>query len=104
MSEQTTTPSLAWDLADRLRKSLRVTGLSVNEMTERLGVHRNTITPWLNGTREPSRRTLIAWVLACGEPITLDWILYGDTGDGPDHPGGRIDTVRYLTTHHLAAA
>jgi transcriptional regulator with XRE-family HTH domain len=102
MSEQTTAP-LAWDMADRLRKSLRVTGLSVGEMTERLGVHRNTITPWLNGTREPSRRTLIAWVLACGEPITLEWLLYGDAG-GPDDPGSRIDTVRYLTTHQLAAA
>ena len=49
---------LNWDLCDRLGKSLRVSRLSVQEMADYLGVHRNTVGAYLNGRVEPLKCAL----------------------------------------------
>lgn len=77
---------LAFDLADRLRKSLRVSGVSVQEMSDYLEVSRNTVGRWVNGHYVPSRAELIAWALRTGVPVA--WLETGTIqprgrGDGP---------------------
>jgi hypothetical protein len=40
-------PVPAWDLADRLRKTLRESGVGVQEMADYLEVSRNTVSAWI---------------------------------------------------------
>ena len=77
-------PGLEFDLADRLRKSLRYSGLSVQEMADYLGVSRNTAGRWINGHFTPSRAEQIAWALRTGVPV--EWLATGlvHTKDGPE--------------------
>lgn len=78
---------LSWDLADRLRKALRVSGVGVGEMATELAVSRNTVGNYINGHTEPNRATLRVWALRTGIPI--EWILTGEIpGDDGDTPGG----------------
>lgn len=84
-----------WDVADRLHKSLRVTGLSVQDMADELEVHRNTVSAWLNGRSRPKKTQLIAWALKTGLPY--EWLAHGDGME----PG--TDPDRALL-HALAAA
>lgn len=101
---------LSWDLADRLRKALRVSGVGVGEMADELHVSRNTVGNYINGHTEPNRATLRVWALRTGIPI--EWILTGETPDhGPDGPGelGRSSTRWYAeapggTVHTLHPA
>lgn len=73
-----------WDLADRLRKSLRAAGLGVQEMADYLEVSRNTISNWINGRTRPSAPTLRLWALRTG--VSYGWLRKGDgwspTGGG----------------------
>lgn len=100
---------LSWDLADRLRKTLRVSGVGIGEMAIELDISRNTVSNYVNGHTIPNRATLRVWALRTGVP--LEWILTGETPDsGPDTPGGQagLPTGRYVgnlgTVHHLRAA
>lgn len=45
MSEmpQTEVPNLEWDVADKMRKALRSSGVGVQEMADFLGMSRNSI-------------------------------------------------------------
>lgn len=110
MSELPASPSVpAWDLADRMRKALRQSGMGVQEMADYLGVARNTVSTWINGRIAPSVQTLRLWSLRTGVPF--EW-LRGD--DGPRAVRGA--TVRGVTMRcsltmshfrplaHLAAA
>lgn len=74
----------AWDMADRLAKSLRVADMTAGEMADYLEVHRNTVGAWLKGRSEPKRPQLIAWALRTG--LSYDWIKDGTEPDsgGPD--------------------
>lgn len=74
-----------WDLADRLTKSLRVAGLSVQQMAEYLDVHRNTVSAWLNGRVEPSTQTQRLWALRTGVPYV--WLTTGEVPP-PEPPEG----------------
>jgi Helix-turn-helix len=62
-----------WDLADRMRKALRISGMDVQEMADYLGVARNTVSTWINGRNRPSRPTLRLWAIRCGVPY--EWLL-----------------------------
>lgn len=76
MTEQPTTEHIPeWDLADRLRKSLRDSGLGVQEMADYLGVSRKTVGNWTNGHVTPGRPELRLWALRTGVP--MDWLLDG---------------------------
>lgn len=86
----TTPQALAFDLHDRLHKSLRLSGKSATTLAADLGVHRNTINNYLSGKTAIDRRTLIAWALVTNVP--LQWLEHGivvsdpDPGDGEEVP------------------
>lgn len=69
-----------WDTADRMRKALRVSGVSIEEMAEYLGVSRRSVGNWIGGRVDPSVQTLRLWALRTGAP--LEWLHHGD----PDEP------------------
>jgi transcriptional regulator with XRE-family HTH domain len=61
-----------WDQADGMRKALRVSGTSVNQMADYLGVRRETVSTWLTGRHQPDKRTLMLWAMRCGVPF--EWL------------------------------
>jgi transcriptional regulator with XRE-family HTH domain len=76
MSEQPDTEGLPkWDLADRMRKSLRATGISVQEMADYLDVSARTVSNWINGHIEPTTQTARHWALRTGIPY--EWYCHG---------------------------
>lgn len=77
MSEQPVTEAglPKWDLADKMRKSLRHAGLGVTEMAEYLDVSPRTVSNWIGGRIEPSAHTVMAWALRTGIPYT--WFCHG---------------------------
>lgn len=82
---------LRFDLADRMRKSLRIADLGVAEIAEYLGVSRNTVSTWINGRITPSIQTQRLWAIRTGVPF--GWLQTGEDPSlgGPD--GG--DEVRH---------
>lgn len=83
-----------WDLADRLRKSLRVADVSVQDMADYLEVSRNTVGRWINGHNEPSGAVVRLWAMRTG--VSYAWLRDGQSPrqDGPD--GGSASGVRPL--------
>lgn len=71
-----------WDLADRLRKSLRVAGIGVQEIAESVGVSRNTVSNWLGGRSIPAHEQLTVWSAYTGAP--LEWLERGTVPDMPE--------------------
>lgn len=65
-----------FDLADRLRKSLRVSGVSVEAMAQALGVSRNTVGNWINGRTKPCDEQLTIWAAITDSPKT--WLESGE--------------------------
>ena len=74
-----------WDLADRMRKSLRHANISVQEIADYLGVARNTVSTWINGRIEPSTQTLRLWAMRTG--VDYEWLR---DGANPQVAGGII--------------
>ncbi len=71
------------DQADRMRKALRVSDVSVQEIADSVGVNRNTVSAWINGRGKPNQRQLAAFALRTGAPI--EWLKSGEfEGVGPD--------------------
>lgn len=77
---------LEWDLADRMRKSLRASDIGVQEMAEYLGVSRNTVSTWINGRITPSRQTVRLWALRTG--ADYDWLNGEAVTSSPGGDGG----------------
>lgn len=71
-------PRLEFDLADRMRRALRVSDVSVQDMAEYLDVSRGTVSTWINGRIAPSRQTRRLFALKTGVP--LEWL---ETGQQP---------------------
>jgi transcriptional regulator with XRE-family HTH domain len=63
---------LTWTLGDRLHKSRKAAGVSVEAMAKALGVSRNTVTNWETGRAVPRRGAVIAWAQVTGAPF--DWL------------------------------
>ena len=57
-----------WTQGDRMHKSLRLTGISVQEMADYLGVARNTVSTWINDRNTPNQRTMMLWAVRTGYP------------------------------------
>jgi transcriptional regulator with XRE-family HTH domain len=86
------------ELRHRMAIALEWRGISVGEMADELGVHRNTVSAYLHGRARPRRSDLVAWALRCGVPF--DWLL---TGVEPsDHDGPPANTLRYIGTARSA--
>ena len=97
MSEMQATAhsALDWDLADRMRKALRVSGVSNAEMAEYLGVSRNSVSGWINGTYEPRIAFLRLFAMRTGVPF--EWL---QTGKAPSSPDGD-DGASLLSQHSV---
>lgn len=65
-----------FDLADRMRKALRIAGLTVQEMADYLGVTRTTVSNWINGHVPPSKQTQRLWAMRSG--VDFDWLVTGE--------------------------
>ncbi|MFC8038729.1 helix-turn-helix domain-containing protein [Paenarthrobacter sp. NPDC057355] len=79
------------DLADRMRKALRVSDVSVQEIADVVGMNRNTISAWINGRAKPNDRQLAAFAMRTGAPI--DWLKTGDyAGQGGPNDGGPLES------------
>lgn len=65
-----------FDLADRMRKALRISGVGAQEMADYLGVNRNTVSNWINGHHPPDKRTKRLWAMRTGVPF--EWLDNGE--------------------------
>lgn len=102
-----------WNQTDRLAKSLKESGLSVQQMADYFDVHRNTVSGWLHGRITPDTRTLRLWALRTAVPY--EWIKDGTEPPGPsggdgdglptspddDDPTGGRPTKRFATIHGI---
>lgn len=86
MSQQgSQTISLEWDLADRMRKALRLAGIGVQEIADALEVTRNTAGNYINGRTTPPPSTVRMWALRCGVPY--EWLRDGTAPAAPTPDG-----------------
>ena len=74
---------LEFDLADRMRRALRISGVTVQDVADYLGVARNTVSTWINGHIVPSKQTLRLWAMRTGVPFA--WL---ETGTAPVDDNG----------------
>ena len=74
--------ALEFDQADRLRRALRISDVSVGEMAEYLDVHRNSVTNWINGHTKVPGPVLKLWAMRCGVPYA--WLKDGTVDRSPD--------------------
>lgn len=88
-----------WDVADRMSKSLKVSGLSVGDMAVYLDVRRETISKWTNDRTEPSTQTLRLWALKTG--VDYNWLTTGNPSDDGPHDG-QPENVSKITDWLLA--
>lgn len=86
MSEQ-----LEFDLADRLRRALRVSGTSSQAMADFLGVSRTSVSAWINGRVVPDQRTVMLWAQRTEFP--REWLETGET-PSPGGPGEGVSSLR----------
>ena len=78
-----------WDVADRMRKSLREASIGVTEIADYLDVSRTSVSNWINGRIPPSVQTLRLWALRTGVPY--EWLA------GPDfRRRGVISALTYI--------
>ena len=91
MSEQPAEYGIwAFDLSDRMRKALRVSGVSVQEMADYLDVTRGTVSTWINGKIAPSTQSVRLWALRTGAPY--EWLVTGDMKNAPSPDGERASS------------
>ena len=84
--------TLDFDQADRMRRALRVSGVSVQDMADHLRVTRNTIGNWINGRSEPRPRDLTDFALKTGVPAK--WITTGTKHNPGDYIAGVTSPAR----------
>ena len=65
----------AWDIADRMRKALRVSGVSIEDMADYIEVSRRSVGNWINGRADPAAKYVRLWALRTGVPYT--WLCHG---------------------------
>jgi transcriptional regulator with XRE-family HTH domain len=80
--------SLEWDLADRLRKALRIGHITAGEMAEYLGVHRVTVSAWMLDRQKPRVGMLRLWAAYCGVPF--EWLRDGEESIVADRELARV--------------
>ena len=99
---------LEFDLADRMRRALRISEVTVQDIADYLGVARNTVSTWINGHIVPSRQTLRLWAMKTGVPFA--WLETGQavTDDNGPETGTNTDpATRHARTgviRHLSLA
>lgn len=81
-----------FDLADRMRKALRTSGVGVQDMADYLGVARNTVSTWINGRIEPSKQSVRLWAMRTGVPY--EWLQTGERPQPENPDGGGQELLR----------
>lgn len=66
----------------RLGQAVFHSGLTQEELAKRVGVSRKTIAGYLNGDSIPDARNLAT--LGTVLDVSVDWLLYADTGRAPE--------------------
>lgn len=82
-----TTP--VFEAHDYYRKAIELSGLSVGEFADAVGVSRNTVSGWINGRRGPSKAQLMAISVVSGVPLA--WL---ETADEKRPPAGAEGLAR----------
>jgi transcriptional regulator with XRE-family HTH domain len=94
-----------FEVRHRLQLALEHADVSVGEMADELGVHRNTIGRYLHASKPPSRAVLRVWAMRCGVPFA--WLETGESDNGGgDGPGQSLNTSAATAgyTRHLRVA
>ena len=78
------------DLADRLAKSLQVSGISVAEMAAYMEVHRNSVGAWLNRRSQPRPANVRLWAMRTGVPY--QWLRDGVWPEDQPEESGQVNT------------
>lgn len=81
-----------FDLADRMRKALRQSGVGALEMADYLGVSRNTVSNWINGRVPPGKQSIRLWAMKTGVPYEWlhDGVSSSPSPSGPTTPRYRL--------------
>ena len=87
---------LAFDMPDRMRKALRISGIGVTEMAGVLGVERNTVGNYISGRTRPNRATVAMWAMKTGVPMA--WLENGAV-PAPSPTPGPSDTLPRLDSN-----
>lgn len=74
----------------RMRIALDESGLSVQTISDELGMSRETVSSWINGRRVPNRAQLIAWAQLTSVPV---WWLETGAEEPPHDRGGALAGV-----------
>lgn len=82
---------LKFDLGDRLRKALDVSGVSAAEMSTYLGISKFTVSRYINGKGRVPLQTLRLWSIRTGVP--LEWIQTGKTPTSDPDGGSSVGPV-----------
>lgn len=91
-----------WTQGDRLRKARTLTGMTVREFAEHIGVSHGTITNAETDARAVRPITLKAWALATG--VSQDWLEHGIAGSSPTPPPNGGNKAESDAMAALAAA
>lgn len=92
---------LEFDVADRMRRALRVSGLSRQEIADTLEVAPNTVTNWINGHTAIKDRDLRPFAMATGVPF--EWLKYGYVATHPHPDGDPTQNSQEITNRYLAS-
>lgn len=68
-----------WSLGDRLDKSMRLAGMTIDGMAEVFGVSRNTVSRWINDRGTVKPMYLMLWADGCG--VDQQWLETGIPSD-----------------------
>jgi transcriptional regulator with XRE-family HTH domain len=73
METMTNTQTPAWTLGDRLAKARSAAGIGSQDMADRLGVVRNTITNYEHDRTRVPHAVVVLWAQETNVP--LDWLI-----------------------------
>ncbi|MBN9141072.1 MAG: helix-turn-helix domain-containing protein [Micrococcales bacterium] len=72
---QTMPDRFAFTLGDRMKRAMKVAGVSRGEMADYLDVEPTTVSTWMNDRVQPGVQTLRLWALKTGAPY--EWLVTG---------------------------
>jgi len=71
-----------WTLADRLRKARQAAPLHQQELADKIGISRHSVSSYENGDSDPARPVLVCWALAT--KVSPRWLQTGVEPDGEE--------------------
>jgi transcriptional regulator with XRE-family HTH domain len=87
-------------LHHRITMAMEFAEMGPSDLAEALGVHRNSVSAWINGRGKPKPPTLIA--IASVTDVDLEWLVSGKVP--PIGPGELVSfRSRWSTSDQLAA-